>query len=63
MNRHFFILTNLQKSKALKNVWAYTYIPPTMLGDGVGGYGYLKSNAYSYFALNKKNKVRKKVLS
>ena len=29
--------TYRNKSEALKNVWAYTYIPLTLLGDGVGG--------------------------
>jgi len=27
----------LLENMALKNVWAYTYIPLTLLGDGVGG--------------------------
>jgi hypothetical protein len=30
-------LSFLTKSEALKNVWAYTYIPLTLLGDGVWG--------------------------
>ena len=49
----------LLEDMALKNVWAYTYIPRTILGDGVGGYGYLKSIAYPSYPQSKKKESPK----
>ena len=45
---------------ALKNVWAYTYIPLTILRHGVwGGYGYIESTAYPSTPLSTKKEYTK----
>jgi len=44
----------LDKTEVIKNVRAYTYIPLTLLGDGVWGYGYLESTAYPPYPQSQK---------